>query len=357
MSAITSGRLRAARDRTRQHRASRSIVAGTVESCPSTTIAAESPTRIELDAGLVGDAPARGVVGGHHRDLLAAALQLEQLGQRQLAVGPDAYLLTIGSPSRTTLSIRRVAPTRTAAARTRGLEVGAPRRSRPRGRPARLAVARRASAARQRGRARSRSSGERSALRDDSARPSASRTVGSDADLDRHAQGREPSRRTTATCCASFWPKYARCGRTRLKSFRQTVATPRKWPGRCSPSSMAPSCSTSTQVWKPGGYISSAVRGEEHVDARLLGELRRRAPRRAGTRPDRRPRSNWAGLTNRLATTSSFSSRAARKSARWPSWSAPIVGTRPISPSSASSSGRSSDDSSCRDRRLRRATS
>ena len=34
----------------------------------------------------------------------------------------------------------------------------------------------------------------------------------------------------TATCCASFRPNHATCGRTMLKSLRQTVATPRKCP-------------------------------------------------------------------------------------------------------------------------------
>ena len=38
---------------------------------------------------------------------------------------------------------------------------------------------------------------------------------------------------------------------------------------------------------------------------------------------------NWSGLTKMLTTTTSAFSRAIRTSDRWPSWSAPIVGTKP----------------------------
>ena len=56
---------------------------------------------------------------------------------------------------------------------------------------------------------------------------------------------------------------------------------------------------------------------------------RRRAPRCAGRRRGRAASSNCAGLTNSETTTSSQRSRAARISAWWPAWKAPIVGTRP----------------------------
>ena len=76
----------------------------------------------QVDAGLVGEPAARRVVGGDHDDLLAAALHLGELRQRQLAGRPGRVARGLGahvsSPSRMTLSIRRVAPTRTAAART-----------------------------------------------------------------------------------------------------------------------------------------------------------------------------------------------------------------------------------------------
>ncbi len=87
-------------------------------------------------------------------------------------------------------------------------------------------------------------------LREDRARPSVSRTV----DTARISTGTFRSRtrrRITASCCPSFWPKYARWGRTRLNSFKQTVATPRKCPGRAAPS--APVSPGSTQLAKPGG--------------------------------------------------------------------------------------------------------
>ena len=62
---------------------------------------------------------------------------------------------------------------------------------------------------------------------------------------------------------------------------------------------------------------------------RALGRRRRRAPRCAGRRRGRVASSNWAGLTNSETTTSSQASRAARISASWPAWNAPIVGTSP----------------------------
>ena len=70
----------------------------------------------DVDARVLGEPRAGRVVGGDHHDLLAAPLHLRELGQRQLALGRCAHF---GSPSRTTLSIKRVLPTRTAAASTR----------------------------------------------------------------------------------------------------------------------------------------------------------------------------------------------------------------------------------------------
>ena len=94
-------------------------------------------------------------------------------------------------------------------------------------------------------------------MRDDSASPSSSRTVGSTR-ISRSRFRSRTMRRITAACCASFWPKYARCGRTMLKSFRQTVATPRKWPGRASPSAPA-LARRRPRLRSPAGYISSAA--------------------------------------------------------------------------------------------------
>src|SRR5256885_1948697 len=42
-----------------------------------------------------------------------------------------------------------------------------------------------------------------------------------------------------ASCWASFSPKTAMSGRTRVNSFSTMVSTPSKWPGRLAPSLMA----------------------------------------------------------------------------------------------------------------------
>jgi hypothetical protein len=68
----------------------------------------------EIDARVLGEPRPRRVVRGDHDDLLAVALHRGELRQRQLSSFHPS------SPSRTTLSISRVSPTRTAAARTRG---------------------------------------------------------------------------------------------------------------------------------------------------------------------------------------------------------------------------------------------
>ncbi len=75
----------------------------------------------QVDAGVVGDAPRRRVVRGHHHDAVAAALHLADLGQRELARRgcPGSGLAWAGghgrSPfGRATLSISRVEPTRAA---------------------------------------------------------------------------------------------------------------------------------------------------------------------------------------------------------------------------------------------------
>src|SRR3954451_13620664 len=85
-------------------------------------------------------------------------------------------------------------------------------------------------------RARRRSSGARRTLRLDSARPSGSRTVSTASTRTPSSRSRT-SRRMTASCWASFSPKYATSGRMMVKSLVTTVATPSKWPGRCAPSS------------------------------------------------------------------------------------------------------------------------
>src|SRR5207237_6956527 len=70
----------------------------------------------EVDPCVLCKAGARCVVRRHHRDLLAAALHRGELGQRQFPCWWSAHELP---PSSGTLSMRRMPPTRTAAARTR----------------------------------------------------------------------------------------------------------------------------------------------------------------------------------------------------------------------------------------------
>ena len=87
------------------------------------------PDEDDVDARVFCEPRAGRVVGGHHHDLLAATLLLPELGQRQLPLGRCAHLTSpfLARPSqdeswhgisRTTLSIKRVLPTRTAAAST-----------------------------------------------------------------------------------------------------------------------------------------------------------------------------------------------------------------------------------------------
>ena len=80
----------------------------------------------EVGAGLVGEPAAGGVVRGDHDDRLPPRLHLDELGQWELSrrggrrrglLWADAHP---SSPSRTTLSMRRVDPMRTAPARTGG---------------------------------------------------------------------------------------------------------------------------------------------------------------------------------------------------------------------------------------------
>ena len=90
-------------------------------------------------------------------------------------------------------------------------------------------------------------------MREESARPSGSRTVGITSILLGMSRSRT-IRLTTATCCASFWPKYATSGETMFSSLQTTVQTPAKCPGpRSAPSRTSASPATETVVAKPSG--------------------------------------------------------------------------------------------------------
>src|SRR6202008_2336126 len=78
----------------------------------------------QVDAGHVCEAAARSVVRGDHHDLVAAPFHLGELRKWQLPGRPGGIALGLrlfahlSSPSTRTLSIKRVEPTRTAAAST-----------------------------------------------------------------------------------------------------------------------------------------------------------------------------------------------------------------------------------------------
>ena len=71
-----------------------------------------------VDPRVLGEARARHVVRRHHHDPVAAALHLGELGEGKLSCG-DTHVGHLSS-SRGTLSMRRVEPARTAAARVGG---------------------------------------------------------------------------------------------------------------------------------------------------------------------------------------------------------------------------------------------
>src|SRR4051812_38803207 len=82
-------------------------------------------------------------------------------------------------------------------------------------------------------------------------------------------------------------------------------------------------------VWLPGWYIADA----SGQNARSMPAPRALAMSPASSRGYRDRSSlgpNWVGLTKIVRITTSAWARAARTSARWPSWSAPIVGTTAI---------------------------
>ena len=102
-------------------------------------------------------------------------------------------------------------------------------------------------------------------MRDDSARPSGSRTVGWAMTSVGIARSRAICR-ITRSCCASFWPKYARSAPTRLNRIATTVATPSKWPG-------------------PGGALERLGDGADahgRVEARRVDLLDRRREHEVG---------------------------------------------------------------------------
>ena len=74
-------------------------------------------------------------------------------------------------------------------------------------------------------------------------------------------------RRITASCCQSFSPNTATCGRTAWKSLVTTVVTPRKWPGRVRPQSGSVSPGHLDGGGEALGVHGARGRRVDHVDA------------------------------------------------------------------------------------------
>ena len=164
------------------------------------------------------------------------------------------------------------------------------------------------------------------ALRDESARPSASRTVGSDASSSSRSRSRT-IRRTRATCCASFWPKYATSRADDVEQLQADGGDAAEVAGaeralersRRAPRRRPTSGSRAGTSPRPAGAKTTSTPAASAA-------AQRRAPRRAGSASRSSSAPNCAGLTNRLATTRSHSARAAREQRE-----VPARGARPSS--------------------------
>ena len=181
-------------------------------------------------------------------------------------------------------------------------------RRRPARRRARRPRSRRATA-RERARAAPRRARGRPApsrtLREESASPSASRTVGTTSMRTGRSRSRT-IRRRTATCCASFWPKNATSGATMLNSLQTTVQTPSKCAGAALGAlEHAAQARHADPRREPVGVDLLRPAGRTARRRRAPRPSRRRTPRCAGRRRGRSASSNWVGLTNSETTTSS----------------------------------------------------
>jgi hypothetical protein len=111
-------------------------------------------------------------------------------------------------------------------------------------------------------------------------------------------------------------------------SLVTTVATPSKCPGRCTPQSGSASDPTRTRVCSPAGYISEGV-GANTASAPAAVSFATSPSRSRGYFARSSVGPNCVGLTKIVAATNCARARASETRRRCPSWSAPIVGTRP----------------------------
>ena len=111
-------------------------------------------------------------------------------------------------------------------------------------------------------------------------------------------------------------------------SFATTVSTPAKWPGRTAPSSSAPSGPGRRVVAAPAGYMSSTP-GAKTSSTPSSRQVAGRPRAGAGSAARSSFGPNCSGLTkiDTTMTPAPGMRRACRINSRWPSCSAPIVGT------------------------------
>ena len=230
------------------------------------------------------------VVRGDHDDLLAAALHPASSGSASLPAGGALIRFSFES----TLSIRRVSPMRTAAASTRAGRRARARRSRRRGRPrsSRAWSASRVASARGRARACSRSAGERkrcgrTARGRRRRAPSAPR--GS-----RRRDGGPHERAEDRGLLRVLLAEVRARGADEVEQLQQIVATPRKCPGRCSPSSMRRARRPRPTSGSRAGR-SPRPSGRKRRRRRRLRPARGPVPRRGGSGPDPRPQRTALG--------------------------------------------------------------
>ena len=148
-------------------------------------------------------------------------------------------------------------------------------------------------------------------------------------------------RRMTASCCASFCPKYARRGCTMFSSFEDDgrhAAEVRRAAGafqrRRSVLRRRRTCCS-----RPG---TSPGVGSEHRHRRPLPRAAQVARLIARVAREVLVRAKLCGIDEDRGHHVALSARAVRTSDRWPSCRKPIVGTSPTSPSSVERQARKS---------------
>jgi hypothetical protein len=161
------------------------------------------------------------------------------------------------------------------------------------------------------------------------ASPSGSRTIGQ-ATISTGKFRSRTMRRITASCAASFCPKYAASGSINMKQLGDDRGHTAKMPGRERPSSFSLSPSTTTQVtrrWSRDTSLRPAARTESRRP--LFPATGNRAQTGADISTNLPPAQIEWGLQRWKRRPHRTALRAARTSDKCPSCRAPIVGTSP----------------------------